>query len=302
MGGSGRSPSLLRRSSRGPGRGRALGSPAAPRPSSPAPPSGSGNPVRDRRRWVRRPHKRPDACRRNRARRPAGRGGRQQARGRGDGSQAPQPDRSNVAADQAATSAGGTGRGARARLEPARPVAPAPVAAPPLRPRSPNPSQTRSLGRNPSPLPPRSTPCPHLAAPEADPEPLVRARLAMIAAVGGLALAGAPKALADPIPVAPAEDAAFTVRVGQITFQATVDAITPLFWPDGLPRLLDQRPKRSAPGPRRLLRWFRCQRPLSRESLTLTRTGPTGRALLLAGGLPAAAPWPTRIASARSDR
>jgi hypothetical protein len=53
----------------------------------------------------------------------------------------------------------------------------------------------------------------------------------MIAAVGGLALAGAPKALADPIPVAPAEDAAFTARVGQITFQATVDAITPPAFP-----------------------------------------------------------------------
>ena len=49
----------------------------------------------------------------------------------------------------------------------------------------------------------------------------------MIAAVGGLALAGAPEALADPIPVAPAEEAEFTARVGQIAFQATVDAISP---------------------------------------------------------------------------
>jgi hypothetical protein len=59
----------------------------------------------------------------------------------------------------------------------------------------------------------------------------VRARLAIIAAVGSLALAGAPGALADPIPVGPAEDAEFTARVGQITFQATVDAIVPPAFP-----------------------------------------------------------------------
>ena len=49
----------------------------------------------------------------------------------------------------------------------------------------------------------------------------------MIAAVGGLALAGAPEALADPIPLAPADGAEFTARVGQITFQATVDRSCP---------------------------------------------------------------------------
>ena len=38
----------------------------------------------------------------------------------------------------------------------------------------------------------------------------------MIAAVGGLALAGAPQALADPILVTPADDAEFTARVGQV--------------------------------------------------------------------------------------
>jgi hypothetical protein len=59
----------------------------------------------------------------------------------------------------------------------------------------------------------------------------VRARLAIIAAVGGLALAAAPKALADPIPVAPADAAEFTARVGQIPFQATVDALTPPAFP-----------------------------------------------------------------------
>ena len=53
----------------------------------------------------------------------------------------------------------------------------------------------------------------------------------MIAAVGGLALAGAPQALADPILVTPADDAEFTARVGQLTFQATVDNITPPAFP-----------------------------------------------------------------------
>jgi hypothetical protein len=42
----------------------------------------------------------------------------------------------------------------------------------------------------------------------------------MIAAVGGLALAGAPNALADPDPVAPADESTFTARIGPITFQA----------------------------------------------------------------------------------
>jgi hypothetical protein len=48
----------------------------------------------------------------------------------------------------------------------------------------------------------------------------------MIAAVGGLALAGAPNALADPDPVAPADQSTFTARVGQLTFQAS-DLIAP---------------------------------------------------------------------------
>lgn len=48
----------------------------------------------------------------------------------------------------------------------------------------------------------------------------------MIAAVGGLALAGVPQALADPIPVSPADEETVTARVG-LTFQATVDEIVP---------------------------------------------------------------------------
>lgn len=65
----------------------------------------------------------------------------------------------------------------------------------------------------------------------------MRARLAIIAiiaAIGGLALAGAPGALADPIPQAPADGAEFTARVGQISFQATVDEITPPAFPSQL--------------------------------------------------------------------
>jgi hypothetical protein len=57
----------------------------------------------------------------------------------------------------------------------------------------------------------------------------VRARLAIFAAVGGLALTGAPEALADPdpspSPVAPVDGAVFTARADQITFQASTDAI-----------------------------------------------------------------------------
>ena len=55
----------------------------------------------------------------------------------------------------------------------------------------------------------------------------MKARLAIIAAVGGLALAGAPEALADPIPLAPADGAEFTARVDQIAFQATSTAVIP---------------------------------------------------------------------------
>jgi hypothetical protein len=53
----------------------------------------------------------------------------------------------------------------------------------------------------------------------------VRARLAIFAAVGGLALTGASEALAEPDPgptlVAPVDGAVFTARVDQITFQAS---------------------------------------------------------------------------------
>ena len=54
----------------------------------------------------------------------------------------------------------------------------------------------------------------------------MKARLAIVAAVGSLALAAAPQALADPIPVAPVDGASlFTARVDQITFQASTNAI-----------------------------------------------------------------------------
>jgi hypothetical protein len=49
----------------------------------------------------------------------------------------------------------------------------------------------------------------------------VKARLAILAGVGGLSLAGVPQALADPNPLAPDEGARFTARVDQITFQAS---------------------------------------------------------------------------------
>lgn len=55
----------------------------------------------------------------------------------------------------------------------------------------------------------------------------MRARLAIVAAVGGLALSGVPEALADPSPgpspVAPVDGAVFTARADQITFQASTD-------------------------------------------------------------------------------
>jgi hypothetical protein len=54
----------------------------------------------------------------------------------------------------------------------------------------------------------------------------VRARLAIVAAVGGLALTGVPEALADPSPVAPVDGAVFTARADQITFQAST-AVSP---------------------------------------------------------------------------
>jgi hypothetical protein len=48
----------------------------------------------------------------------------------------------------------------------------------------------------------------------------VPARLAIVLAVGSLALAVTSEAFADPIPVEPTEGSQFTARVGQITFQA----------------------------------------------------------------------------------
>jgi hypothetical protein len=59
----------------------------------------------------------------------------------------------------------------------------------------------------------------------------VRARLAIVAAVGGLALTGAWEALADPIPspiqVAPDDGTVLTARADQITFQASTEASPP---------------------------------------------------------------------------
>jgi hypothetical protein len=54
----------------------------------------------------------------------------------------------------------------------------------------------------------------------------LKARLAIVAAAGTLALACAPEALADPNPLAPADGAAFTARVDQIAFQAST-AVSP---------------------------------------------------------------------------
>jgi hypothetical protein len=54
----------------------------------------------------------------------------------------------------------------------------------------------------------------------------LNARLAIVTAVGALALAGAPEALADPVPLAPADGATFTARVDQIAFQAST-AVSP---------------------------------------------------------------------------
>ena len=109
----------------------------------------------------------------------------------------------------------------------------------------------------------------------------------MIAAVGGLALAGAPKALADPIPVAPAEDAAFTggsarspsrrrstpshpCALGQMDFR-----VSSINDPSGV-----------LPGPDDFSGWFRCQRsPTGRVRLDANWPNRPGNALL-AGGLP----------------
>jgi hypothetical protein len=53
-----------------------------------------------------------------------------------------------------------------------------------------------------------------------------KARFAIVALVGSLALAGAPEAFADPIPLAPDDGGEFTARVGQIAFQAST-AVSP---------------------------------------------------------------------------
>jgi hypothetical protein len=54
----------------------------------------------------------------------------------------------------------------------------------------------------------------------------VRARLAILAFAGGLALASTPEALADPSPLAPDDGATFTARVDQPAFQAST-ALSP---------------------------------------------------------------------------
>jgi hypothetical protein len=56
----------------------------------------------------------------------------------------------------------------------------------------------------------------------------VKARLAALAAVGGLVLVATPQALADPIPLAPDEGATFTARVDRPAFQATTARKKPL--------------------------------------------------------------------------
>jgi hypothetical protein len=61
---------------------------------------------------------------------------------------------------------------------------------------------------------------------EAEMSSTVKARVAIVLGVGSLALAAAPAALADPTPLAPADGASFTARVGQITFQAS-SAVSP---------------------------------------------------------------------------
>ena len=53
-----------------------------------------------------------------------------------------------------------------------------------------------------------------------------KARFAIVALVGSLALAGAPEAFADPIPLAPDDGGEFTARVDQIAFQAST-AVSP---------------------------------------------------------------------------
>jgi hypothetical protein len=55
----------------------------------------------------------------------------------------------------------------------------------------------------------------------------VRIRLAIFAAVWGLALTGAPEALADPNLGAPAEEETFTARVDQLAFQASTTISPP---------------------------------------------------------------------------
>jgi hypothetical protein len=48
----------------------------------------------------------------------------------------------------------------------------------------------------------------------------LKARLAILLGVGSLALAAAPVALADPVPVTPTEGSQFTARTGQLSFKA----------------------------------------------------------------------------------
>jgi hypothetical protein len=57
---------------------------------------------------------------------------------------------------------------------------------------------------------------------------VAKARLAILAVAGSVALAAAPEAFADPIPVAPDDGAGFTARVDQIAFQASTAAANPV--------------------------------------------------------------------------
>ncbi len=138
--------------------------------------------------------------------------------------------------------------------EPIPEAAPVPVAAPaPTPPPPPQPPRTQHPTRPQAPARPRFLP----PAPSRLPAPAarlrrrgtltraaVRARLAMIAAVGGLALAAAPQALADPIPTAPADDATVhrTRWPTHLPGEGQRRHATRIPRADGLPRLPEQQP------------------------------------------------------------
>ena len=148
---------------------------------------------------------------------------------------------------------GGTASGPRARSE----AAPAPVAPPlPSPPRSRARARSRRRARSEAPTRPEAWARARLlpAAPrrpparprrllrdgEVDLGCIVKARLAIVGAVAGLALAGAPEALADPIPLAPTDGRTFTARVDQIAFRARTGRHPPAR-PHGLLRLERRR-------------------------------------------------------------